>query len=185
MTDADFAPHSGQKQSCGHVRGLTEGCVLARHGGNQKGDHHHERTRQPHAKRIHPRPDGTGEILGSDHRTTAHSDPRIGLDDTGRSLGLDGRPQRDPEREQDRQRTPVSEPHEDHRGFAGGSPAGSAGGDLVPRLYTTAEVAAMLRVHRNTVDKERKRGRLVWTPVGTCVRFTAEQVRAYINDQEG
>lgn len=43
----------------------------------------------------------------------------------------------------------------------------------------------MLRVHRNTVDKERKRGRLVWTPVGTCVRFTAEQVRAYINDQEG
>ena len=50
-------------------------------------------------------------------------------------------------------------------------------------LLTTSQVAPILGVHRNTVDNERKAGRLCYVKIGTCVRFTMEQVEEYIKSQ--
>ncbi|MCB9839000.1 MAG: helix-turn-helix domain-containing protein [Phycisphaeraceae bacterium] len=55
----------------------------------------------------------------------------------------------------------------------------------VPELLTTAEVAALLRVHRNTLDSERDAGRLACTRIGSRVFYTPAQVRAYLNQQQG
>jgi len=58
--------------------------------------------------------------------------------------------------------------------------------DSIPRLLTTQEVATLLRVHRNTVDSERKAGKLTCTRIGNRVLFTEGQVMDYIyNQQQG
>lgn len=48
---------------------------------------------------------------------------------------------------------------------------------------TTAEVAVLLRVHRNTVDSERRAGRLGCLRIGNRVLFTEGQIRDYIERQ--
>ncbi|PCI11367.1 hypothetical protein COB72_01145 [bacterium] len=54
----------------------------------------------------------------------------------------------------------------------------------VPHLLTTQEVAALLRVHRNTVDSQRKAGQLACTRIGNRVLFTEGQVMDYIQRQQ-
>lgn len=49
---------------------------------------------------------------------------------------------------------------------------------------TTAEVARVLRVHRNTVDRERQDGRLACVRIGRRVFHTAEQVNKFIQEQQ-
>lgn len=49
---------------------------------------------------------------------------------------------------------------------------------------TTSEVARTLRVHRNTVDRERLAGRLRAVRVGKRVFFTEWAVRNYLELQE-
>ncbi len=49
---------------------------------------------------------------------------------------------------------------------------------------TTSEVATALRVHRNTVDRERSAGRLACVRIGKRVLFTSRSVRQYIDQQE-
>ncbi len=50
----------------------------------------------------------------------------------------------------------------------------------LPKLYTRDEVAALLRVDRATVDRERRRGRLGCLLVGRKVFVTADQLAAYL-----
>ena len=52
------------------------------------------------------------------------------------------------------------------------------------RMYITPEVAAMLRVHPNTVDSERKAGRLRCIRIGRRVLFTEGQIMEYIKQLE-
>jgi excisionase family DNA binding protein len=49
---------------------------------------------------------------------------------------------------------------------------------------TTSEVARVLRVHRNTVDRERQAGRLACVRIGRRVFHTEEQVKVYVNGQQ-
>lgn len=49
---------------------------------------------------------------------------------------------------------------------------------------TTQQVADLFGVHRNTIDNERNAGRLRFFRVGTCVRFTSEQIEDYVRLQE-
>lgn len=53
------------------------------------------------------------------------------------------------------------------------------------KLWTEAELAAHLQVSEATVVRERKRGKLKFTRIGTKIRFTEEQIQEYLKDQEG
>jgi len=53
----------------------------------------------------------------------------------------------------------------------------------VPVVWTTQEVASMLRIHRNTVHRERVAGRLRHLRIGRRVLYTPEHVRAYLAQQ--
>lgn len=63
----------------------------------------------------------------------------------------------------------------------------SDGGDRdvprVPRLLTTPEAARLLRVHRNTLDREREAGKVRCVRIGRRVFFTEEHLRDYLDDQ--
>lgn len=59
-------------------------------------------------------------------------------------------------------------------------PLAPAGGLGVPALLTTGEVAQLLRVHRNTVDREREAGRLACVRIGRRVFYTAKMLREYL-----
>lgn len=48
-------------------------------------------------------------------------------------------------------------------------------------LWSVAEVADMLGVHRNTVHREVQRGRLHSVRVGRLRRFRREDIEAYID----
>ncbi|MFN0011723.1 MAG: helix-turn-helix domain-containing protein [Phycisphaerales bacterium] len=55
---------------------------------------------------------------------------------------------------------------------------GNAG---LPRLLTLTEVARVLRVHRNTVERERKEGRLQSVRVGRRVLVPLEALERYLD----
>ncbi|MFN0012137.1 MAG: helix-turn-helix domain-containing protein [Phycisphaerales bacterium] len=52
----------------------------------------------------------------------------------------------------------------------------------LPRLLTLTEAARLLRVHRNTVDRERKAGRLAAVRVGRRVLVRADQLQRYVEE---
>lgn len=52
------------------------------------------------------------------------------------------------------------------------------------KLWTEAELAAHLQVSEGTVVRERKRGRLKYTRIGTKIRFSEEQIQEYLKGQE-
>lgn len=52
------------------------------------------------------------------------------------------------------------------------------------RVWTEAELAAHLQVCEGTIVRERKRGKLKYTPIGKKIRFTEAQVLEYLNSQE-
>lgn len=54
----------------------------------------------------------------------------------------------------------------------------------LPKLYTEAELAAYLGVHPETIGRERRRGRLGYTRIGSKIRFTSAHVEAYLRDRE-
>ncbi|PCI09729.1 hypothetical protein COB72_05535 [bacterium] len=54
----------------------------------------------------------------------------------------------------------------------------------VPYLLTTYEAAKILRVHRNTIDNERKARRIACVRIGKRVFFTWKQLADYINNQQ-
>ncbi len=49
---------------------------------------------------------------------------------------------------------------------------------------TTREVADLLRVHRNTIDNERRAGRFGHVRIGTRVLFTTHHIEDYIRLRE-
>ena len=51
----------------------------------------------------------------------------------------------------------------------------------LPRLMTEAEVAQYLGVHRETVARERRKGRLTWRKVGGSIRFTPNDLQEYLD----
>jgi len=53
------------------------------------------------------------------------------------------------------------------------------------RLWTEAELATHLQVSEGTVARERKRGKLKYTRIGTKIRYTDAQIADYIKGQEG
>jgi excisionase family DNA binding protein len=53
----------------------------------------------------------------------------------------------------------------------------------LPRLFTEEEVAEALGCARDTVRRERKRGRLGFTKLGSRIRFTEAQIAAYLENQ--
>lgn len=52
------------------------------------------------------------------------------------------------------------------------------------RLLTLNEAAQLLRVHRSTLDRERRAGRLACVRIGRRVLFSPDQVRRYLQQQE-
>ena len=53
----------------------------------------------------------------------------------------------------------------------------------LPPLLTTPEAARLLRVHRNTLDREREAGRVRCVRIGRRVFFTEGQLRDYLDRQ--
>lgn len=53
------------------------------------------------------------------------------------------------------------------------------------RVWTEAELAVYLQVSEGTVARERKRGKLKYTRIGTKIRFSEEQIQEYLKGQEG
>jgi excisionase family DNA binding protein len=51
----------------------------------------------------------------------------------------------------------------------------------LPDLLTLDEVARMLRIHRNTVNRERREGRLGCVRIGRRVLVSTEQLRAFLH----
>ncbi len=60
----------------------------------------------------------------------------------------------------------------------------SQGDTHLPRLFREHEAARFLRVSIDTVRRERRLGRIGYTPVRGRVFYTEEQLRAYLNSQE-
>jgi excisionase family DNA binding protein len=50
-------------------------------------------------------------------------------------------------------------------------------------LLTTPEAARLLRVHRNTLDREREAGRVKYVRIGRRVFFTEDHLSDYLNNQ--
>ena len=53
----------------------------------------------------------------------------------------------------------------------------------LPRLYTEREGASELRVSVDTLQRERKRGRIAFTRIGRRIRYTEEHLRQYIENR--
>lgn len=53
----------------------------------------------------------------------------------------------------------------------------------LPKLWTETELASYLGVSNITVTRERQRGRLGYTRIGTKIRFTDEQIAAYLKSR--
>jgi excisionase family DNA binding protein len=54
------------------------------------------------------------------------------------------------------------------------------GPDAVPELLSVTQVARLLKVHRSTVDLERKNGRLAFVRIGRRVLVSVEALTRYI-----
>ena len=53
------------------------------------------------------------------------------------------------------------------------------------KLWTEAELATYCQVSQATIKRERQRGRLKYTRIGTKIRYTDAQIADYLKDQEG
>ncbi|MBS0196260.1 MAG: helix-turn-helix domain-containing protein [Planctomycetes bacterium] len=55
----------------------------------------------------------------------------------------------------------------------------------MPQLLTIAEAARVLRVHRNTVDRELRAGRLGCVRIGRRVLVRIDQLRQFVDSRSG
>lgn len=50
------------------------------------------------------------------------------------------------------------------------------------QLYTTNEVCAKLKIHRHTLEREVRKGKIKFSFVGDRKRFSEEQIQEYLEN---
>ena len=174
---ADSAPQIPINRPQSESGQLTTDSLRARHGDRKGGTHDHRSSSVAQTARE-------GASLRCDPGTQAHENPRASdADPRGFGISFEDTDRR-VDRFRERANSDLPQSDANHR-IGTRYRCGEADDPFaVSRLLTTQEVATHLRVHRNTVDAQRKAGRLAYTRIGNRVLFTEGQVMDYIQRQQ-